>query len=563
MTNEMRDDSFDRQIRDFLAWQAARTAGAPSTIEMAARIGAGVGTRATGLRPQRAWVVLASLLTVTLVGTVAIGAGLLRVSIPEPTPTPRPSPTAVASAPPDQSIVASGTTSTTIGQISWTAVQGDSTSLPRGEVFEIPDGFGSIEHDADMQTARFWVSSDGVEWAVAPMPVPAAPPVQHWMTSAGHWIWSGADFRRWQSPDFVTWTEVGLDGLEPPAVDGVDWSVWPNPAAVTIGPTTALPWSASGRLALDRLLGFQLELGEQWELEWSGPPLPLGTARDVFRTRRPQTSGRSGFDPARVRVGSIRVTVDGSSVTVTDADRDVILARVDGDVVGIPAADLAAGLNSEGYIGPVLGGAVVSNGTAQAFTPPGDFQELVAARGRMVGITYPVGPNSSQVVWASTNGLDWESLGPPTGPSAPTEIPHFESILRAPGGQPGEPLVAPVLIDEAGGGQRKELWSSADGLTWVKDGLVYRHDGTGTEGLVPFFAPSGGYLATGDDFRLHVSPDGADWTTVSGFEVVGTDPNQPGWGELVGVTHEATFITDMLDNGDRVLYVVRVQPDAS
>ena len=562
MTDGMREDAFDRQIRDFLAWQAAKTAGAPSAIEMAARIGAGVGTRASGLRltPHLVWVVLAGLLTVALVGTVVIGAGLLQVSIPQQTPTPRPSPTAVVSAPPNQSIVAAGTTSTTIGQLSWTRVQGDSTNLPDEDIFEIPDGFGSIEQDPDLQTSRFWVSSDGVQWAVAPMPVPATSQVRHWVTSAGHWMWSGADFRLWQSSDFVTWTEVALTGLEPPAVDGVDWLVSPFPAPVTVGTTTVLPWSASGRLALDRLLGFELEPGEQWELAFSGPPLPLGTARDVFRTRHPQTSGRSGADPTRVRVGSIRVTVDGSFVTITDAERDIILARIDSDVVGIPALTLAGNINSEGDIGLVLGGAAISDGIARAFTPPGDFADLFAAQGRIVGMTYPEGPASSQVVWASTNGLDWESLGPPAVPLAGTDIAHFDSVLRRPGGALGEPLVVPVLIDEAGGGQRKELWSSVDGLTWVNDGLVYRFNGTGKEGLVPFFAPSGSFLATGDDFRLHVSPDGSDWSTVNGFEVVGTDPNQQGWGQLVGVTQEATFIADVLDNGDRMLYVVRIEP---
>lgn len=561
MTDEMREEAFDRQIRDFLTWQAAKTAGAPSPAEIAATIGAGVGTRAIGLRltPHLVWVVLVGLLTVALVATVVIGAGLLQVSIAEPTPTPRPSPTAVVSAPPNQSIVASGTTSTTIGQLSWTRVQGDTTNLPDEDIFEIPDGFGAIEQRPDQQTSRFWVSADGAQWAVAPMPVPAASQVRHWVTSAGHWIWSDADFRLWQSSDFVTWTEVALDGLEPPEVDGVDWSVWPTAAAVTVGPTTVLPWTASGRLALDQLLGFQLEPGEQWELAWSGPPLPLGTVREVFRTRHPQTSGRSGADPARVRVGSILVTVDGLIVTITDAERDIILARIDSDVVGIPALTLATSINSEGSLGQLRGGAAISDGIAQAFTPPGDFQDLFAAQGRVVGVTNPEGPAFSQVVWASTNGLDWESLGPPAVPLAGTEIAHFDLVLRRPGGAGGERLVAPVLIDEAGGGQRKELWSSADGLTWVSDGLVYRFDGTGTEGLVPFFAPSGSFLATGDDFRLHVSPDGADWSTVNGFEVVGTDPNQPGWGQLVGVTHEATFIADVLDNGDRVLYIVRVE----
>lgn len=559
MTDEMRDDTFDRQIRDFLAWQAAKTAGAPSAADMAATFGAGVGTRPTGLRlaPNLVWV-LVGLLTVALVGALVVGAGRFQLSIAEPTPTP--STTAIASPPPNRSSVAPISPSTAIGQVSWTRVQGDPTSLPQEEIFEIPDGFGAIEQDADQGTSGLLVSSDGVRWAVAPLPVPAASPVRHWVTSGGHWIWSGGDLRLWQSSDFATWTEVSLDGLQPPTVDGVQWSVWPVPSAVTFGTTTVIPWSASGRLALDQLLGFQLAPGEHWELAWNGPEsqAPVGSVREVFRTYRPQTRGRSA-DPARVRVGSIRVTVDGSSVTITDDERDATLARIDADVFGVPAATLATTINSAGETGQVLGGAVISDGIVRAFTPPADFADLYAAQGRLVGITYPEGSAFSQVVWASTNGLDWESLGPPVVPSAEAEIAHFESVLRRPGGTPGEPLVASVLIDEVGGGQRRELWSSADGLTWATVGLVYTYDGTGTEGLVPFFAPSGGFLATGDDLRLHVSPDGAWWSTVDGFEVEGSDPDQQGWGRSVSVTGTATFIADVSGN-DRVLYIVRVEP---
>jgi hypothetical protein len=131
--------------------------------------------------------------------------------------------------------------------------------------------------------------------------------------------------------------------------------------------------SRSARLPLEELLRFHLDPREQWELAWSGPPLPLGTVREVFRTRRPQTSGNSGFDPARVRVGAIRVTVAGSSITVSDADRDITIARIDAEAFGIPPETLAAIINSEGELGQVLGGVAISNGMARAFTPPADF----------------------------------------------------------------------------------------------------------------------------------------------------------------------------------------------
>jgi hypothetical protein len=81
MTERERDETFDLQLHDFLAWQASDTAGAPSATEVAARISSRVGAPSTALRlalPRLAWVVLAGLLIAALLGLGMIGARLLR-----------------------------------------------------------------------------------------------------------------------------------------------------------------------------------------------------------------------------------------------------------------------------------------------------------------------------------------------------------------------------------------------------------------------------------------------------------------------------------------------------
>ena len=103
------------------------------------------------------------------------------------------------------------------------------------------------------------------------------------------------------------------------------------------------------------------------------------------------------------------------------------------------------------------------------------------------------------------------------------------------------------------------MWSSSDGLRWVGDSVVYRSNSTGTEELTPFFAPSGGYLATGSDGRLHVSADGVDWTTVDSFDRAPLEGSGEYWGALTATTSEATFIGDEASNGDRVLWLVRIE----
>jgi hypothetical protein len=76
MTERMGDEQLDREIRGFLAWQAEGVSGAPSATEMAGRISDRAGTAAAGLRvvPQLAWVLLAGLLVIALLGVLAVAA---------------------------------------------------------------------------------------------------------------------------------------------------------------------------------------------------------------------------------------------------------------------------------------------------------------------------------------------------------------------------------------------------------------------------------------------------------------------------------------------------------
>jgi hypothetical protein len=567
MTERERDETFDLQLHDFLAWQASDTAGAPTSTDVAARISSRLGAPATDLRlalPRLVWVVLAGLLIVALAGLGLVGAGLVRPHPLSVVPAPSPIRTPAASATPNGQLVATGSASTAIGQLSWTSLRGDETNIPGGEVSEVPGGFAAFEPAPDGQSSRLWHSPDGISWTVTPMPVPASGPVSHWATSAGHWLWSASDFQLWHSSDFNNWTEVSLDGVSPPEIEGVTWVGWPH-TVTSLGTTTIVPWSVVGRLALEQLLDFHLEPGEQWELDC----VVSGTVREVFRTRDPRTSHCANSD--RVRVGSIEVGVDGSFVTITDADRNIIVVRIDSSLLGVPASTLAAYINGEGELPSFEAGAVISDATVQPFDPPAGYggplaghyyhDQLFAAQDRFVAFAAnPQGSAGSVVAWTSANGLDWQREGSPAFPLAAGEaLSPDEQFLLRPGGPEGR-LVLSVRIADAGGAERRgELWSSADGLRWVNDGVLWRYDGTGTEELAPFFAPSGGYFATGSDGRLHVSPNGTDWTAVDNFDRVPTEPSGQYWGSIVGETREATFIGDQGSNGDRVLWLLRIQ----
>ena len=85
MTDRMREEQLDREIRGFLAWQAEDIADAPSATEIATYIGSRVRTRTLvpSLAPQLVWVVLAGLLIAALAGAALVGSSLLQ-SDPHP-----------------------------------------------------------------------------------------------------------------------------------------------------------------------------------------------------------------------------------------------------------------------------------------------------------------------------------------------------------------------------------------------------------------------------------------------------------------------------------------------
>jgi len=590
MTAQLPEEQVDGAIRRFLVWQADDIAHAPTAADMAARIQRSAGVRSVAARlahltdwqdvfPNRSIVLIAlvALTVVALVGSMVVGTLLnekrpaivppppSQVSTtPGPSASPPPSSTPVVTARPSPSTVITGTAATAIGQLSWTRSTGDSTSIPAGGIFETPDGFAAFEGEGGCcHYDRLWTSADGLEWELGPLPVAAAGAVGHRLAGGEHWIWSYDEFRVWRSGDFATWTEIDISALRPPAISGVEWEMWPDSLA-TVGPTTLLPWRYSGRLALAQLLGIPLEPGQVLSLEQrqDGEPAVVGDVRDVVRYRR---ATRRADEGPRVTVGSIRVTVEGSMVTITDLGRGVVVATIDSDVVGLPAAYLADHINWYGSFPDVRGGAVISNGNAGPLSYPLapvtgesdraalEFSHLSAIDGRFVALT---DEPPAQRVWTTTDGLDWESLGSPILPQG-TEAEAYLDVLDRPGGGPGMPLIAVAEINETETVQRQELWSSVDGVTWLHVGEGRRY---GRHMLNISHSPTGGYLGIAENYQLNVSPDGTAWTIVEGVSGPGSIVDLHGGSVGVSVTHKAAFIHEVPNRGDRVIWMLRIEP---
>lgn len=503
----------------------------------------------------------AALLALLVATAVFIGNQLREDVQPAPTVAPSVAPTVAPTAPASTSFAAtappaparlpttmvdSGAATTDIGRIAWTTVKGDASNLPWGEIFETPEGFASIETDVATRTSRLWLSADGLDWQVAPMPVPAEGFVGHSVAAGEHWISSSTDLRIWRSSDFATWQEVDLAAVRPPAIHGIRWSFGVGGPA-TLGSTTVVAWSAIGSLALDEHFDVPLRPDQELTVDAGNDPAAIGDVRPVYRRDITINSFGIGSDegePNLVQVGSIRVEVADQLVTVIDAERDVVLAEVDAMLVGVPAVDLADGLNLYGQTEGPGHGALITGGTASAITlPDGDIWTI---RGRFTALADD--SNGQLVVWTSTDGVDWTSLGPPVFPTATGDLGVLPQATDA------EPLTAVARIEKSGA-ERFELWTSTDGRRWKRLGVLAKDL---EMPITP--AVSGGFLAIGGDFRIHVSGTGADWAVVKGLAGVLETVSANGGTHRTWATRDTIFHMDAPLTGERIMWVMRIDP---
>jgi len=141
-------------------------------------------------------------------------------------------------------------------------------------------------------------------------------------------------------------------------------------------------------------------------------------------------------------------------------------------------------------------------------------------------------------------------LGPIVGPSAPSGF----QLLRPAAADPGGPLVADVMIDEAGT-QRGELWTSTDGRAWRSLGVISTYP---EPSVFPVAGPGGGYLGTGDDLRLHVSTTGAEWSVVDGLTGLHASVDANGRTQMMSVTADTVFYVDLPLSGARFMWVMNL-----
>lgn len=140
----------------------------------------------------------------------------------------------------------SGILDTSVGDARWVRLTGDVSSLPRGEALLWPTGFAIFERPQvpvfDVRLpARLWVSPDGVEWRVEPIPAPDdAEDVSLTLVDGEYWLLSVNPNRLWRSSDGATWEEYDLSGLAPPGPAGFNMRMEGHTGPVKAGDLTVL-----------------------------------------------------------------------------------------------------------------------------------------------------------------------------------------------------------------------------------------------------------------------------------------------------------------------------------
>jgi hypothetical protein len=182
--------------------------------------------------------------------------------------------------------------------------------------------------------------------------------------------------------------------------------------------------------------------------------------------------------------------------------------------------------------------------------------------GRFVGLTSgdpEVG--ESHLVWVSTDGQQWESLGAPDWPVPAAAVVTVNGLLE--GAEPGASgtLTMSVIVEGAGIAHHTEIWSSDDAVNWIQIGVPPPDNPITTPKRV-----AGGYVALGDlgdnDYRVYVSPDGIEWSPVGGLPDVGRLLDSSGGSRNLWTTRRVAFIAEDIDtstpstpNGvDRVIW---------
>ena len=445
----------------------------------------------------------------------------------------------------------SGTIETAVGPATWIHVSGDVGSLPRGSAgFKaIPwaDGFAILEppvvdwgpyapapaFSQVARAARLWVSTDGIEWRIEPLPVPGdAFDVSLTYDKGVYWLFASHPPQLWRSTDGTTWEELDSGGLVPPEAAGFTWTVNLAPpisnGRVTVSQVEfsgSFPFTDFGAFPFDDFAGVPDVEGGCYDIL---VPLALGVYEWVGSSE--DGSPIADWCPARV----FRFEETETGLRVFDNETGEDLGHIDGaDISHIAEIANSSQLNHERLV-IITDGDVTQTGVPWAFR----HGSTLFAAGEWI-YAFGNSPTGALGVWRTNDGESWVDLGTPELPSEALEL-DFERV--------GEDRLV-VWSSQ----QPHAAWETTDGLTW--DTVEWPPPPEGTF-LVPL--ESGWFANNGS---LGGRFDGDRWWMLTGDTWVSLEELGMESGaniNVTGISDTTFFFRADADSGSREMWILRL-----
>jgi hypothetical protein len=427
--------------------------------------------------------------------------------------------------------------------------------LPAGQAIPWPSGFAIFEppdtrRDSTFgpveihNPARLWLSADGIDWKVEPIPVPSdteSAKLSH--NNGEYWLASSAPLRLWHSTNGETWDEYDLSALEEPVPAGFD------EGSETVGPVVAAPEVA---LFSARFVG-----GFPWANYVTGFSNTRSPCVERFRELQPgvfEMRGDSDDSPCPNEPPVLRFEESETGLRVFDNltgdELDGIvgadLTHIAGIVAGDELYEQRFFVIRDGHVAPAEVPWPARGNTATLFGADGWIYAYIRIRPGSEDPQGEVSEGAQAEVWRSDDARSWTNLGPP---AFLTELePGIEVFFTTVSGGP--------LIAGAGGDTR--AWETSDGVTWTAapGGLpdapppvAGRPGGTSPHRLASgWFANDGsrGGSVDGDGWWMYL---GDEWFSLSDLGIEGS----PEWGGG-GVGSTSIGSTTIFYTADRNLF---------
>jgi len=350
----------------------------------------------------------------------------------------------------------SGTLATPSGEANWARLSDDGGRLPdSGQAAAWPSGFAIFQRPFNTlpppapvsRPARLWVSDDGIEWRVEPLPLdPAAQDASLTLADGVYWLMSSDPYGLWRSTDGATWDEYDPTGLLPPEPSGLFSPI--SSSLVTAGELTLSYGTFEADFPFYDFLPLLIDDYDSDRDEGCRTFRKLESG--VF-----QIVGHQGDQPCPHQlVLRFEETETGLRVLNNATGTDL------GEVLGADLSHIEQLTQGDNFFGErllIIGDSEITPvETPWPARLPTEGPRVQAFFGAQGWVYAYISDDTGVSVWRTNDGRSWTNLGPPSFPNdaLPTGSPWFLSSFG--------PQMALDTDSNPGA-----AWETIDGFNWT------------------------------------------------------------------------------------------------